>query len=74
MDRQMLKLKGTVLGKGHPDTLTSMNNLAIALKKQGKNAEAEAMHLQTLKLTETVLGKDHPFLVGPMSRTNLESA
>ncbi|KFZ17520.1 hypothetical protein V501_01690 [Pseudogymnoascus sp. VKM F-4519 (FW-2642)] len=37
-----------------------MNNLAIALEKQGKYAEAEAMHRQTLKLMETALGKDHP--------------
>ncbi|KFY95991.1 hypothetical protein V500_02604 [Pseudogymnoascus sp. VKM F-4518 (FW-2643)] len=60
MDQQILKLKGAVLGKGHSDTLTSMNNLAESLRLQGKYAEAEAMHRQTLQLMETVLGKDHP--------------
>ena len=50
----------TVLGTNHPDTLGSMNNLALSLRLQGKYAEAEAMHRQTLKLMETVLGKDHP--------------
>jgi hypothetical protein len=49
-----------VLGKNHPDTLTSMNNLAVAVEMQSKYAEAEAMHRQTLQLMETVLGKDHP--------------
>jgi tetratricopeptide (TPR) repeat protein len=32
-----------VLGPGHPDTLTSMRNLARVLKSQGKYKEAEAM-------------------------------
>ncbi|KFY32091.1 hypothetical protein V493_00526 [Pseudogymnoascus sp. VKM F-4281 (FW-2241)] len=62
MDWQTLKTKRTVLEKGHPDTLTNMNNLATALEleKQGKFAEAEAMHRQMLQLTETMLGKFHP--------------
>jgi tetratricopeptide (TPR) repeat protein len=49
-----------VLGKEHPDTLTSMNNLANSLRRQGKYAEAEALDRQTLQLMETVLGKEHP--------------
>lgn len=35
---QTLKFRETVLGKNYPDTLTSMNNLAIALEKQCKYA------------------------------------
>ena len=45
-----------MLRKDHPDTLQSMNNLAVSLSEQGKYAEAEAMHQQTLQLRETVLG------------------
>jgi Tfp pilus assembly protein PilF len=37
-----------VLGPEHPDTLTSMNNLAWVLDNQGKYEEAEAMNWQTL--------------------------
>jgi hypothetical protein len=44
--RQTLQLKETVLGKNHPDTLASMNNLATWLHQQGKHAEAEAVHRQ----------------------------
>ena len=33
---QVLALYETVLGKEHPDTLTSMNNLAEVLSSQGK--------------------------------------
>ncbi|RDW60746.1 hypothetical protein BP6252_12129 [Coleophoma cylindrospora] len=60
MHRETLALRETVLGKEHPDTLMSMNNLGGALSGQGKHAEAEAMHRETLALSETVLGKEHP--------------
>jgi hypothetical protein len=33
-----------VLGKEHPSTLMSMNNLAEALRYQGKYEQAEEMH------------------------------
>jgi hypothetical protein len=48
-----------VLGKEHPGTLTSMNNLAGVLREQGKYEQAEEMHRQVLGLSETVLGKEH---------------
>jgi hypothetical protein len=34
--RQALRLQETLLGKEHPDTVTSMNNLALVLRGQGK--------------------------------------
>jgi hypothetical protein len=36
MHREALRLRETVLGKEHPSTLTSMNNLAGVLRDQGK--------------------------------------
>jgi hypothetical protein len=48
-----------VLGKEHPSTLTSMNNLTLVLSNQGKYEEAEEMLRQSLGLSETVLGKEH---------------
>lgn len=44
----MLKLKGAVLGKGDSDTLASINNLAVALRLQGKFAEPEGMRKRAL--------------------------
>jgi hypothetical protein len=44
--------QGQVSGKEHPDTLTSMNDVAGALSGQGKYAEAEKMHRETLALRE----------------------
>ena len=48
-----------VLGKEHPETQTSMNNLAAVLWNQGKYKEAEAIHRQALGLREKVLGREH---------------
>jgi hypothetical protein len=59
MHWQTMQLMETVLGKDHPVTLGSMNDLAISLHLQGKHAEVEAMNRQTLQLMETVFGKDH---------------
>jgi hypothetical protein len=36
MHREVLRLRETVLGKEHPNTLTSMSNLANVLRDQGK--------------------------------------
>jgi Tetratricopeptide repeat len=58
--RQVLRLRETVLGKEHPDTLASMNNLAEIPSDQGKYEQAEEIHRQELRLCETVLGKE-PF-------------
>ena len=41
---QILGLRETVLGKEHPSTLTSMNDLAMVLRDQGKYERAEEMH------------------------------
>jgi hypothetical protein len=42
----VLAVQQRVLGYKHPDTLGTVNNLAIVLKSQGKSAEAEKMCLQ----------------------------
>ena len=49
-----------MLGKEHPDTLRSMNNLAVVLANQGKHEKAEEMLRRTLKLRKTILGAQHP--------------
>ncbi|RYO95235.1 hypothetical protein DL764_007720 [Monosporascus ibericus] len=69
MHRQALALREAVLGREHPDTLTSMNNLASVLDSQGKYDEAEQMHRQELQLSEAVLGREHPDTLTSM--TNL---
>ncbi|KAH0547852.1 hypothetical protein FGG08_000110 [Glutinoglossum americanum] len=55
-----LFIRENTLGPEHPDTLMSMNNLAVVLSHQGKYETAEEMHRQVLELKEKVLGFEHP--------------
>ncbi len=48
------------LGPDHPDTLANRNNLALAYRDAGRNAEAIALLETTLKLRKARLGSDHP--------------
>jgi len=48
--QQLLERREIVLGKEHPHTLISMNEVAWALSEQGKYAEAGKMHRETLAL------------------------
>ena len=56
-----LEIQRRVLGTEHPDTLSSMSNLASVYFYQGKFAEAEALHRQTMNrrrvLSPTILAR-----------------
>jgi tetratricopeptide (TPR) repeat protein len=65
--RKVSSLRTVVLGREHPDTLTSTSNLAVVLGSQGKYEEAEAMNRQTLARREKVLGLEHPDTLTSMS-------
>ena len=57
------------VGMEHPSTLTSMNNLALVLNRQGKYEEAGQMHREVLRIMQKVLGMEHPHTL--MSMNNL---
>jgi tetratricopeptide (TPR) repeat protein len=65
--RQLVDRKTKVLGKEHLDTLSSMNNVAVALSDQGQYAKAEQMHRETLILIKKVVGKEHPDTLSSMN-------
>ncbi len=44
----------------HPAVATSLNNLAVLYKNQGKYSEAEFLYLEALAMFERVLGTNHP--------------
>ena len=48
------------LGPNHPDTATSLNNLAILYSAQGQYEQAEPLYQRALALREKRLGPDHP--------------
>ncbi|MCP4111968.1 MAG: tetratricopeptide repeat protein, partial [Desulfobacteraceae bacterium] len=59
--KEALQLSEKVLGKEHPSTLVSVNNLALLYSEQGRYGEAEPLYKEALQLSEKVLGKEHPF-------------
>lgn len=56
-----------VLGKKHPETLTSMNNLSRTYHDQQRWDEAEKLSLEVWETMTQVLGSDHPHTLGAMA-------
>jgi tetratricopeptide (TPR) repeat protein len=48
------------LGSEHPDTLTSMNSLALTLDFQGELGPARVLQEQVLEVRKRILGSEHP--------------
>jgi eukaryotic-like serine/threonine-protein kinase len=60
LGEQTLAARTRVLGEEHPDTLTSINNLASVYKKLGMVQEAETMVRRDLEISLRVMGEEHP--------------
>ena len=60
VEERVLEARRRVLGEDHPDTLTSMNNLAETLRAQGDLAGARGWQERVLEARRRVLGEDHP--------------
>ncbi len=58
--QRALVIREEQLGTEHPDTASSLNNLAVLYFKQGKYAEAESLYQQALAIREERLGAQHP--------------
>ncbi|CCH93196.1 Similar to tr/Q7NLR0/Q7NLR0 (fragment) [Microcystis aeruginosa PCC 9432] len=48
------------LGDNHPNTATSLNNLALLYRVQGRYSEAEPLYKQALAIRKQQLGDNHP--------------
>ncbi|MEO1376564.1 MAG: tetratricopeptide repeat protein [Cyanobacteria bacterium J06635_10] len=59
------------LGENHPDTATSLNDLANLYSRQGKYEQAEPLYIQAVEIVERVLGTNHPSTV--IIRNNFEN-
>ncbi|KAI4087290.1 MAG: hypothetical protein L6R37_008337 [Teloschistes peruensis] len=57
---QVMETRARVLGEEHPDTLTSMANLASTYRDQGRWKEAEGLDVQVMETRARVLGEEHP--------------
>jgi tetratricopeptide (TPR) repeat protein len=56
----VLEARRRVLGADHPDTLTSLNNLAGVYTRQGKQEECLAILVEVLGVQQRKLGELHP--------------
>ena len=57
---QVLQVREKALGVEHPDTLSSVRDLASILQDQGKLMEAEKMYRRALQGREKILGVESP--------------
>ena len=58
--QRALAISEEVLGPKHPDTATSLNNLALLYRSQGKYEQAEPLYQRALAICEEMLGPKHP--------------
>jgi len=59
------------LGKDHPDTLNTVNNMALVYENQGGYGKALEWYGRALAGLEKSLGKDHPSTVSTASSWNI---
>ena len=53
-------IKESKLGKDHPETATTYNNIALVYKNMGDYDKALEYHEKAMEISESKLGKDHP--------------
>ncbi|MGO9740479.1 MAG: tetratricopeptide repeat protein, partial [Roseiarcus sp.] len=58
--QRALAIREKALGPEHPDTATSLNNLALLLRAQGDLAGARPLFERALAIREKALGREHP--------------
>ncbi len=63
---QALAIRRRLLGEGHPDTLLSMNNLALLHLRQGRYAQAEPLLKVGVETRRRLLGEEHPDTLNSM--------
>ncbi|KAI0605404.1 TPR-12 multi-domain protein [Pyrenophora tritici-repentis] len=68
---QVMETRKRVLGDEHPNTLTSMGNLAATYRNQGRWKEAEELQVQVLQTSKRVLTDEHPDTLTSMHNLSL---
>ena len=55
--RKALRIRQKVFGPEHPDTATSLNNLAALYNDMGDYATAESLYREAVEIRQKVLGR-----------------
>ncbi|KAH7119278.1 hypothetical protein EDB81DRAFT_667230, partial [Dactylonectria macrodidyma] len=66
-----VKTRVNVLGEEHPDTLSSMADLALTYWNQGRWKEAEELQVRVMETRKTILGEEHPDTLTSMANLAL---
>ena len=67
LDVRVMETWKRVLGEGHPDTLSSIANLASTYRNQGRWKEAEELEVRVMEAMKRVLGEEHPDTLSSMA-------
>jgi tetratricopeptide (TPR) repeat protein len=59
LGEQVMQMRKRLLGDEHPDTLTSMANLASTFRNRGRWKEAEELEVEVMQAMKRVLGNEH---------------
>ena len=59
-----METRKRVLKEEHPDTLSSMNNLAVTYWNQGRRNEATELMKEVVDLRTKTIGVNHPDTIG----------
>ncbi|KAJ5117544.1 hypothetical protein N7448_011176 [Penicillium atrosanguineum] len=70
LEVQVMETRKTKLGADHPDTLTSMANLAHTLRSSGQDIAALLLMDECVRLRDRKLGRGHPHAMSPKSTSN----
>jgi hypothetical protein len=62
-----MEISKTTLGMDHPNTLSSMINLASTYWNQGRWEDAEQLDIRVMEISKTKLGVDHPDTLSSMA-------
>ncbi len=60
--KKALDLNRSFFGEEHLEVASSLNNLAVLYKDQGRNDEAELFCREALEMSKKLLGDEHPFV------------
>ena len=69
--QRALAIREQQLGPEHPDTATSLNNLALLYRAQGKYEQAEPLYQRALEIDEEAFGPEHPELATDLNNLAL---
>ncbi len=69
--REIMALESRSLGELHPNTITTLNNLAGLRRKQSRFLEAERGYQDALDRFEQTVGREHPSTIAVMNNLGL---